>query len=315
MASVNRLRHTIRQSEAQIQSLQRQDTNLAEIAWVWSESGRPETSLEAVNHLSSFSQTAFISSESARDKSKAIFDAEGQKCQDLEDILTEVWRCLDNHSTLLHSAHEMFCQDVDWIWHDQLRPLFDAAGKGVVAFRSVSTCQVETHDETLHQSASSIVSYFDLRLSSFANVSDSDSPICNPFGPDDPSSAQLFSQRIFFDTIQQCSLDSFSFLIFPFVRFTRCCLSSSCSCCVLVVFCGQCSRGWCCRRCWLIHSRCFCRHYSCSCHHYCLFVVIVDVFQICVYTFISFVVFDVGMVGSVVRFDGFVGVRQLALHV
>lgn len=61
-------------------------------------------------------------------------------------------------------------------------------------------------------------------------------------------------------------------------------------------------------------SRC-CRHYRSCCRHCHGFFVIVDVSIICVSTFISFIVVHIAIVGTVVGFDGFVGVFVVGMAV
>lgn len=56
-----------------------------------SEASRLEASLKAVNRQLSVSQAAFISAESACNKSGDLVDTEAQMRQDLEEILPEVW--------------------------------------------------------------------------------------------------------------------------------------------------------------------------------------------------------------------------------
>lgn len=172
LACVDRLHSTIWSSEAQVLSLQCQvSLHPAEFELVRSVVGRLEASLEVVNRHLSLSQSGFIEAQSVRDEVRALDDAKEQKSQYLQYILAEVQLRPDDHLSLLRLSREIICYDFDWALHDYFRPLFDGARERTVAFRSASTRQVETHGETLRQSASSIVSFLDRFLSSSAAIS------------------------------------------------------------------------------------------------------------------------------------------------
>lgn len=104
-------------------------------------------------------------------------------------------RPLDDDSSLLCSCHEAIRYDVGQALHDYLRPLFNAVDVGTVASRSASTGQEEIHGETLPQSASSVTSYLNRRLSSLAAVSNLQSTNSNPIGLSSSSSPELLAQR------------------------------------------------------------------------------------------------------------------------
>lgn len=217
LEGVYQLPRTIRKSEAHIQSLQLQgSSHPAEPELVQSEAGQLEVPLEAVNCQFSVSQASFISAEATHDESRALFDAEAQNRQDLEEIFAKVRRCLGHHSSLLRLAHEMFLYDVNWTLRDYLRPLLDAVPEHTVAFRSTASNPVEMHGKTQSQSASSVASYVNLHLSSSVTVTKSGSTTFNQFGPSGPSSAWLVTQQIVLDNFL------WSFLVLDFCFLHSC---------------------------------------------------------------------------------------------
>lgn len=74
---------------------------LAVLESIQYEVGQFEASLEAPSRQLSAFYVEFIVGESKRDQSRALVDTEVEKCQDLEEILTELQRHLDNHLSLL----------------------------------------------------------------------------------------------------------------------------------------------------------------------------------------------------------------------
>lgn len=155
----------------------------AELESVRAEVNRLEAAIEVAYRQLTTSPLAAAAAEDKRDQNRALADAEAQKCQDLEALLAEVWRRIDDRSSLLWSSQCMLRHDVNWALNEYLRPNFDAEREHVVAFRSASLSQGETHDETLRQSVSSLVSYLDHRLSSPATVSNSGSTTSSQVGP------------------------------------------------------------------------------------------------------------------------------------
>lgn len=69
--------------------------------------------MEAVSCQLSTSLMACITAESAHDANQALVDTRGQKHPDLEKILAEAGRLLDDHSPIICSASGLFCYDVD----------------------------------------------------------------------------------------------------------------------------------------------------------------------------------------------------------
>lgn len=105
--------------------------------------------MEAVTTQLSISQVVLIPGESARDESWALFEAKVQKRQDLEQILAELQRCLEDQSSHLPSCDEMFRYDVNRALHEDLKPLQDALRERSMSICSVSTKQVEKHGNAL----------------------------------------------------------------------------------------------------------------------------------------------------------------------
>lgn len=71
------------------------------------------TSLEAINRQLSTFQAAIIAAETACSQNRALFVAKPQERQELAVVFAEVRLCLDDHSSLLLSSHEMTFYDVN----------------------------------------------------------------------------------------------------------------------------------------------------------------------------------------------------------
>lgn len=163
-------------------SLSRLSVHPAELESAQSEINRLEASLEAVNNQLSTSQAVVIVAEAECDHHCALIGAETHKRQDLEALLAEMHRRLDDHSSVLLVSHEMLHFDVNKAFHAYLWPLFDATSKPTVSRRTTSTTQVQTHGKKFRQRTSSIVSYLNLLLSSSVAVSNFGSTTSNPVG-------------------------------------------------------------------------------------------------------------------------------------
>lgn len=96
-----------------LQSLERQiPEHTAELKLVRSEVSWLKATLEVVTRQLSTFQAVFIASEAECDHYPVRIDAKAQRCQDLEELLAEMWRRLDDHWNFLHFSHEMFRYDV-----------------------------------------------------------------------------------------------------------------------------------------------------------------------------------------------------------
>lgn len=113
--------------------------------------------------------------ESTRDQSRALVDAESWMRPSLEVVLDEVRGHLDVHTSLLYFSHKMFRYELDRALHYYICPFLVFVLKHTATFRSVSSSQADTLGYTLHQSASSVISSLDHRLSSSAAASQSGS--------------------------------------------------------------------------------------------------------------------------------------------
>lgn len=60
----------------------------------------------------------FIAVESGRDQNQALIDAGAQKCQYLQALLVELWRCLKYYPYLIHSSQDMVHYDVNRASYD-----------------------------------------------------------------------------------------------------------------------------------------------------------------------------------------------------
>lgn len=109
---------------------------------------RLEACLEAFNFQVSESQAAVFSAKPVPDESRALFDAEMPSHPNLHGISAEAWRRIDGHSPLLFWTQELFHNDANWAFPDQLRLLIDTMHNRTVAFCSASIAQIDMHGQT-----------------------------------------------------------------------------------------------------------------------------------------------------------------------
>lgn len=190
LAGVDRLHAANWSSQAQIESLLCQiSSDYVELKSYHCETRWLKESLEAfIRRLSTY-RAAFMVMESKREQGRTLAHAKVGKRHSLGAILAEVLNCLNDYSSLLLSFQEMFRQDLNWGLHDNLCPLFDIGRKLKATFRSLSSGQVDTQGETLHQSACSVISSLYQPLSSATAVGPTASTASHPLSPSSTSSA------------------------------------------------------------------------------------------------------------------------------
>lgn len=136
---MDRLHSALWSSKPQGQSLQRQfSAHPEDLDTVPSKVGRCLASLKAVRRQVAASRFLILT-ESVCNESWAFVDAGTLK--HLKDILVEVCRCLDDHSTLVCPSLDMFCYEVDPGLPDYMRPHVDAGRQRWVANPSALTRQ------------------------------------------------------------------------------------------------------------------------------------------------------------------------------
>lgn len=68
----------------------------------------------------------------------ALIDGKAQSSQDLDELLAQVLRFVDGHSSLLLYSNDLFCYEVNRALQQYLPPIFDGVIGRTVAFCSAS---------------------------------------------------------------------------------------------------------------------------------------------------------------------------------